>query len=342
MHIMRTVNLYLLGITRVRHLYLVNRKGLLEGLFQSHARFCWPITCLFFTGEFDMRTKSCEASDGSGAPIYLSDENGCVLRPKMISNFMKLRNNDGRATVITYAHFHAFKFPDTMYVHLRCKVEICRYGCPDHCQKPIAGNPIGDYSNGISELQYASGSTQYAVQEKVNALKNAARQLVPNESDFDDFTEGLLPRHSSLKSTVDIGRSGGHAIPLGPRSLRKKRQVLSRSTRSADVGVTTDFRVISEADLEFTPGREEGVTVFKGQREQVVYGICLPAPGFSALFVLLALCTVISVLVAGFMCHHRQVQKDSIENPASPHPHINMVPFNMVHFIRTQIVGPAV
>lgn len=305
------------------------------------------------SGEFDMRAKSCEASDGKGPPIYLSDENGCVLRPKMISNFMKLRNNDGRATVITYAHFHAFKFPDTMYVHLRCKVEICRYGCPDHCQKPVAGNPIGDYSssNGLPELQYAAGSTQYAVREKVEALKSSAAHrtlALPNESDFGDFIDNL-PRHSSLKqdrhSPILAAKPiGGRGMPLGPRSLRKRREVLSRNVRSADVGVTTDFRVISEADLEFTPGREEGVTVFKGQREQIVYGICLPAPGFSALFVLLALCTVISVLVAGFMCHHRQVQKDSCENPATPHPNspnnINMVPFNMVHFIRTQFVGP--
>ena len=86
-----------------------------------------------------MRVKECEASDGKGRPIYLSDESGCVLRPKMISKFMKLRSNDGRSTVITYAHFHAFKFPDSMYVHLKCKVEICRYGCPDHCQKAVSG-----------------------------------------------------------------------------------------------------------------------------------------------------------------------------------------------------------
>jgi len=88
-------------------------------------------------GEFDMRVKSCEASDaGSVRPIQLSDENGCVLRPKMFSKFMKMRSTDSRATVVTYAFFHAFKFPDSMAVHIRCKVEICRFGCPDHCQSP--------------------------------------------------------------------------------------------------------------------------------------------------------------------------------------------------------------
>lgn len=59
-----------------------------------------------------MRVKSCVASDGSGHVINLSDEFGCVLRPKMISRFLKARAPDERATVITYAFFHAFKFPD--------------------------------------------------------------------------------------------------------------------------------------------------------------------------------------------------------------------------------------
>lgn len=297
------------------------------------------ICIMLCAGEFDMRAKSCEASDGNGQPIYLTDDNGCVLRPKMISNFMKLRNNDGRATVITYAHFHAFKFPDTMYVHLRCKVEICRYGCPDHCQKPVAGNPIGDYSE-TQDNYLAAGSTQYTKREKLEHLKTASK---PQEGDFNDFSdiERMSPRKASLRSSDDDVATDALRIPLGPRSLRKKRQVLSRHVRSADVGVMTDFKVISEADLEFTPGHEEGVTVFQGQREQVIYGICLPAPGFSALFVLLALCTVISVLVAGFMCHHRQLQKDSIESPAQMHypPHQSIAAFNMVHFIRTQLIG---
>lgn len=75
-------------------------------------------------GEFDMRVKSCVASDGGGHTIQLSDEFGCVLRPKMISRFLKARGSDDRATVITYAFFHAFKFPDALSVHIKCKVGL--------------------------------------------------------------------------------------------------------------------------------------------------------------------------------------------------------------------------
>lgn len=81
-----------------------------------------------------MRVKSCVASDGGAHIIQLSDEYGCVLRPKMISRFLKAKGADERASVITYAFFHAFKFPDALSVHIKCKVEICRHGCLDHCQ----------------------------------------------------------------------------------------------------------------------------------------------------------------------------------------------------------------
>lgn len=331
------------------------------------------IRCL--AAEFDMRVTSCEASDGLNSPIYLSDQHGCVLRPKMISNFMKLRNNDGRATVLTYAHFHAFKFPDSMAVHLRCKVEICRFGCPDHCQKPTAGNPIGDYSrqtlpqhlsdsyNVPSEAvpQYQAppnnvdGST---FGDKVDAQARRPRPPASNAQRLDSLVlrskdqKGplIIPDERSAQLYLDGSPLQGSEtielpnfkedFPWGPRNLRRRRRdvVLDRHARASNIGVSTDYQVISEADLEFTPTMDDSVTVFKGHhREEVVYGVCLPAPGFSALFVLLAMCTVISVLVAGFMCHHRQLQKDTSESPADPHPHQQA--FRMAQFIRGHLPG---
>lgn len=91
-----------------------------------------------------MRVKSCAASDGAGHVIKLSDEFGCVLRPKMISKFLKARAPDEKASVITYAFFHAFKFPDALSVHIKCKVEICRHGCLDHCQTTGTPGIIGN------------------------------------------------------------------------------------------------------------------------------------------------------------------------------------------------------
>src|SRR6218665_2542558 len=79
--------------------------------------------------EFDMKVKSCFAHDGQKRPIYLIDDDGCILRPKMISPFKKIRNpQSGRATLISYAQFLAFKFPDSVDVNIQCTVEVCRHG----------------------------------------------------------------------------------------------------------------------------------------------------------------------------------------------------------------------
>ena len=45
-----------------------------------------------FQGEFDMRVKSCDATDNRNRPIQLSDADGCVLRPKMISRWERYRH----------------------------------------------------------------------------------------------------------------------------------------------------------------------------------------------------------------------------------------------------------
>lgn len=117
-------------------------------------------------------------------------------------------------------------------------------------------------------------------------------------------------------------------FPHGPRNLeedvtgtpslsgsrrRKRSMIISdRKVRSADVGVSGIYEVISEADLAFSPdSHAEAVTVFQGRiREEVVYGICLPMPGFSALFIVVALSAVVSALVAGAMLHRLQTQRE--------------------------------
>ena len=107
---------------------------------------------------------------------------------------------------------------------------------------------------------------------------------------------------------------------LGPRGLKfNKREVgdvedevLERSRRGLndELGVASGYQVISEVDLAFKPSFEDGVgvTVFQGRilPEEIVYGVCLPATGFSVLFVLLSLLTVISVLVSGEKKCHQQ------------------------------------
>lgn len=83
--------------------------------------------------EFDMRIKRCSASDGSGPEIELTDHDGCVLRPSLLTPFAKVRDFGGKATLVAYSHLYAFKFPDKMDVFVHCIVEVCRHGCADSC-----------------------------------------------------------------------------------------------------------------------------------------------------------------------------------------------------------------
>lgn len=86
--------------------------------------------------KFDMLVRNCVAHDGKRAPIQLVDQRGCVSRPKLMSRFTKIKNFGASASVLSYAHFQAFKFPDSMEVHFQCTIQICRYQCPDQCSEP--------------------------------------------------------------------------------------------------------------------------------------------------------------------------------------------------------------
>ncbi|KAI1285891.1 hypothetical protein HDE_11342 [Halotydeus destructor] len=85
--------------------------------------------------KFDMLVRNCIAHDGKRAPIELVDSSGCIVRPKLMSKFTKIKNFGSSASVLSYAHFQAFKFPDSMEVHFQCTIQICRYQCPEQCSQ---------------------------------------------------------------------------------------------------------------------------------------------------------------------------------------------------------------
>ncbi|XP_076312569.1 transmembrane protein dusky [Tachypleus tridentatus] len=86
---------------------------------------------------FDMLVRNCIAHDGKRAPIELVDGRGCIVRSKLMSRFTKIKNFGSSASVLSYAHFQAFKFPDSMEVHFQCTIQICRYQCPEQCVYPV-------------------------------------------------------------------------------------------------------------------------------------------------------------------------------------------------------------
>ncbi|XP_017781583.1 PREDICTED: uncharacterized protein LOC108566283, partial [Nicrophorus vespilloides] len=87
---------------------------------------------------FDLQVKDCRAkdSDNNNNIVALTDDNGCVLKPKLFGAFQKTRNtgNSG-ASIMAYAFFNAFKFPDVMDLMIECNVELCKTDC-DVCPDP--------------------------------------------------------------------------------------------------------------------------------------------------------------------------------------------------------------
>lgn len=66
--------------------------------------------------KFDMLVRNCIAHDGKRAPIELVDGNGCIVRSKLMTKFTKIRNFGSSASVLSYTHFQAFKFPDSVSI----------------------------------------------------------------------------------------------------------------------------------------------------------------------------------------------------------------------------------
>ncbi|XP_076681474.1 uncharacterized protein LOC143375823 isoform X2 [Andrena cerasifolii] len=80
---------------------------------------------------FDLQVRDCIARDESSTnTIQLTDERGCILKPKLFGAFQKTNDtgNTG-ASIIAYAYFQAFKFPDVMDLFIECNVELCKTDC---------------------------------------------------------------------------------------------------------------------------------------------------------------------------------------------------------------------
>ena len=87
-----------------------------------------------------MQVKDCFATDGYGARVQLTDYYGCVVRGKIMSPFRKVKDYGPQATVVAYAYFQAFKFPDRYEVGIKCNIQVCLGKCQGGCP--------GDYGGG--------------------------------------------------------------------------------------------------------------------------------------------------------------------------------------------------
>lgn len=223
--------------------------------------------------KFDMLVRNCMAHDGKRAPIQLVDQKGCVTRPKLMSRFTKIKNFGASASVLSYAHFQAFKFPDSMEVHFQCTIQICRYQCPDQCSNEPAVLP-GIHTN-LLDLHHPVPDTGYGIPP-------------PPQLQLDGFLH---------RSDERVGR------PRDERRVRKQRA----TDPEKEVGVNRVIRVVSTGDLTFSLDENSNNTaptmVFPAKEELTSPGlICMTTPGFAATLVVLLAILIVSCLLSAFLC----------------------------------------
>ncbi|XP_060526952.1 uncharacterized protein LOC132702382 [Cylas formicarius] len=218
--------------------------------------------------KFDMLVRNCMAHDGKRAPIQLVDQKGCVTRPKLMSRFTKIKNFGASASVLSYAHFQAFKFPDSMEVHFQCTIQICRYQCPDQC------------SDGTSPLGYGSGIVD----------------LSPHGVPDGGYGPPLPPIESYLHS----------ALPRDERRIRRsvgtdpeKEVGVNRVIRVVSTGDLTFSLDENQNGTTAAP-----TMVFPAGDELASANglICMTTPGFAATLVVLLAVMVVSCLMSAFLC----------------------------------------
>ncbi|XP_055528050.1 uncharacterized protein LOC129720585 isoform X1 [Wyeomyia smithii] len=214
--------------------------------------------------KFDMLVRNCMAHDGKRAPIQLVDQRGCVTRPKLMSRFTKIKNFGASASVLSYAHFQAFKFPDSMEVHFQCTIQICRYQCPEQCTDP-----------GVLDVHHLSGGPEH-------------QQYGPPPPP---------PPPSTLDAHVYANRK------RDDRRIRRTREAGEAPEQKEDVGMKRIIRVVAPGDLTFPIGSQnstnDSTMIFPAREEGL---ICMTTPGFTVTIVVLLSILIASCLTSAFLC----------------------------------------
>ncbi|XP_021963328.1 uncharacterized protein LOC110858766 [Folsomia candida] len=225
--------------------------------------------------KFDMMVRNCLAHDGQRAPIQLVDQWGCITRPKLMSPFTKIKNFGASATVLSYAHFQAFKFPDSMEVHFQCTIQICRHQCPEQCSQSGAGGPVGK-----------SGLPAPGDRDDDDDAARRRRRRAANETEEPEIFEYQTTFKADFKEDVGLNRV---ITVVSPDDL--------------------DFGGDSAQDSERSSSNEEGGSSSSGGVPLVESGIgasgelvCMSTFGFAAMItlligLLLVACIISAVIV---------------------------------------------
>ncbi|XP_013779004.1 uncharacterized protein LOC106463508 [Limulus polyphemus] len=193
---------------------------------------------------FDMLVRNCIAHDGKQVPIKLVDGRGCIVRPKLMSRFTKIKNFGSSASVLSFAHFQAFKFPDSMQVHIQCTIQICRYQCPEQCSYPLDSITVRE---DIQEPPPSYISAGRPREERDVSYNEDAK--IPNHdssSALEEMTEIGLNKIIHVVSVRDLSFSltANDSAPIYYTQERKEGSIVCMSTLSFSISLVVLLAIV--------------------------------------------------------------------------------------------------
>lgn len=247
--------------------------------------------------KFDMLVRNCFAHDAKKGPIELVDKSGCITRPKLMSKFTKIKNFGSSATVLSYAHFQAFKFPDSMEVHFQCTIQICRHQCPEQCSMggtsegaSFAESTLAGTFNIHSNSQAQPGSHQEHMRKAslsrerrdvnwlINGTQHHARRLFGG-SRFSQHHSPPATQSVGLNKVIQVVSSGDLAFSIQQQQQQQQQlNNLNESTQMSLDGQQLSNNGASQLDLSNT--------------------VCMSSFNFVISLIVLVLTLLISCLVA--------------------------------------------
>ncbi|KPM10573.1 NADH dehydrogenase 1 alpha subcomplex subunit 9 [Sarcoptes scabiei] len=246
--------------------------------------------------KFDMLVRNCVAHDGKRAPIELVDTNGCIVRNKLMSRFTKIKNFGSSASVLSYAHFQAFKFPDSMEVHFQCTIQICKNSCPEQCDQ-----------TGQSNIHYINHQISGTINthSPIGSHQTLSGDTIYINGDMEDPT-----------------RRSDNGVLARPREVRDVNAQLKENSTAAskEIGLNKVIRVVSTGDLNFgtsdkltaneTSNEENTAEQLSQSRswlaERMNDKICMSSLNFVVCFITLSTLALIFFTCSIVMCCRRR------------------------------------
>ncbi|XP_039314419.1 uncharacterized protein LOC105196110 [Solenopsis invicta] len=222
--------------------------------------------------DFDLQVRDCLARDETSTNMLkLTDEKGCNLKPKLLESFKKTNDtgNTG-ASIIAYAFFHAFKFPDVMDLFIECNVELCKPNCEPCLEQVYFESPPSKLltRNATANLEIKIGNDPFGIIANEPVRVNSTLTLVISvkiDPGFDIEVRDCFARDKDSNKSVNITDENGCILDSRFDAFQK-----TNKTRNTGASII--------AFSSFKAFKFSGINVLVKCKVQICKTSCDPCP----------------------------------------------------------------